>query len=35
MKKLEKSLMPENLAELVSEQGLVDLVEYLTTLRKK
>lgn len=33
-KKQDKSLMPENLHELVSEQGLVDLVEYLTTLQK-
>jgi putative heme-binding domain-containing protein len=28
------SLMPENLAATTGEQGLVDLVEYLTTLRK-
>lgn len=35
LRKQEKSLMPENLHELVSEQGLVDLVEYLTTLKKK
>lgn len=33
-KKQDKSLMPENLHELVSDQGLVDLVEYLTTLQK-
>lgn len=35
LKKQEKSLMPENLHELISEQGLVDLVEYLNTLKKK
>lgn len=35
LRKQEKSLMPENLHELISEQGLVDLVEYLTTLKKK
>jgi putative heme-binding domain-containing protein len=34
-KKQEKSLMPDNLQELVSEQGLVDLVEYLMTLKKQ
>lgn len=34
LKKLEKSLMPENLQETMNEQGLVDLVEYLTTLKK-
>lgn len=34
LKKQEKSLMPENLHELISEQGLVDLVEYLATLKK-
>jgi putative heme-binding domain-containing protein len=34
LKKQEKSLMPENLHELMSEQGLVDLVEYLATLKK-
>ncbi|MCU0706922.1 MAG: NPCBM/NEW2 domain-containing protein [Pirellula sp.] len=33
-KKQEKSLMPENLQETMSESDLVDLVEYLTTLRK-
>ncbi|XZE19019.1 c-type cytochrome [Pirellulaceae bacterium SH449] len=35
LKKQEKSLMPENLHELFSDQGLVDLVEYLTTLKKQ
>jgi putative heme-binding domain-containing protein len=35
LKKQEKSLMPENLHELTSEQGLVDLVEYLATLKKQ
>ena len=34
MKKLEQSLMPEDLARPMSEQDLVDLVEYLTTLKK-
>jgi putative heme-binding domain-containing protein len=34
LKKQDKSLMPENLQETMSEQGLVDLVEYLTTLKK-
>jgi putative heme-binding domain-containing protein len=34
MKKQEKSLMPENLHELTNEQGLIDVVEYLTTLKK-
>ncbi len=33
-KKQEKSLMPENLQETMNEQGLIDLVEYLTTLKK-
>ena len=34
IKKQEKSLMPENLQETMNEQGLVDLVEYLMTLKK-
>ncbi|OYP35182.1 c-type cytochrome [Rhodopirellula sp. MGV] len=34
MKKSEKSIMPENLHHLFGEQGLVDLVEYMTTLKK-
>jgi putative heme-binding domain-containing protein len=34
IKKQEKSLMPENLQETISEQGLVDLVEYLVSLKK-
>jgi putative heme-binding domain-containing protein len=34
IKKQEKSLMPENLQETMDEQGLVDLVEYLMTLKK-
>ena len=33
-RKMEKSLMPENLQETMSEADLVDIVEYLTTLRK-
>lgn len=34
IKKQEKSLMPENLQETMSEQGLVDLIEYLVSLKK-
>jgi putative membrane-bound dehydrogenase-like protein len=34
MKKQEKSLMPENLQETIDAQGLVDLVEYLMSLKK-
>ena len=34
IKKQEKSLMPENLQETMSEQGLIDLVEYLVSLKK-
>jgi putative membrane-bound dehydrogenase-like protein len=34
LQKQEKSLMPENLQELINEQELVDVVEYLMTLRK-
>ena len=34
LQKQEKSLMPENLQELISEQELIDVVEYLMTLRK-
>ncbi len=34
LKKQEKSLMPENLQETMDEQGLVDLVEYLMSLKK-
>lgn len=34
LRKQEKSLMPENLHELFTDQGLVDLVEYLATLKK-
>jgi putative heme-binding domain-containing protein len=33
-KKQEKSLMPENLQETMDEQGLVDLIEYLVSLKK-
>jgi putative membrane-bound dehydrogenase-like protein len=35
LKKVEKSLMPENLMEVMTEEDLVNLVEYLQTLRKK
>ncbi len=34
LQKQEKSLMPENLQELISEQELIDVVDYLMTLRK-
>jgi len=34
LQKQEKSLMPENLQELINEQEFVDLVEYLMSLRK-
>ncbi|MEM6978710.1 MAG: PVC-type heme-binding CxxCH protein, partial [Planctomycetota bacterium] len=34
MKKSEKSIMPENLHHTTDQQGLVDLVEYLMTLKK-
>ncbi len=34
-KKLETSLMPANLQDLVQQQGLIDVVEYMTTLKKK
>jgi len=33
-KKQEKSLMPENLQETMDEQGLVDVIEYLLSLKK-
>ena len=35
MKKSEKSIMPDNLHQMVDQQGLVDIVEYMTTLTKK
>jgi len=35
MKKSEKSIMPEGLHQTVDRQGLVDVVQYMTTLRKK
>jgi len=34
LQKQEKSLMPENLQELINEQELIDVVEYLMSLRK-
>ncbi|MCC9603247.1 c-type cytochrome [Stieleria sp. JC731] len=34
MKKSEKSIMPENLHHVFGQQGLVDLVEYMSTLKK-
>ncbi len=35
VKKSEKSMMPENLHHAVDQQGLVDVVQYMTTLKKK
>jgi putative membrane-bound dehydrogenase-like protein len=34
MKKSDKSLMPENLHQTIDQQGLIDIVEYMTTLKK-
>jgi putative heme-binding domain-containing protein len=34
IKKSEKSIMPDNLHHTVDQQGLVDIVEYLMTLKK-
>jgi putative membrane-bound dehydrogenase-like protein len=34
-KKLETSLMPSNLTDLVDQQALVDIIEYMTTLKKR
>ncbi len=35
LKKLETSLMPNNLHDLFDQQGLVDIVEYMSTLKKQ
>lgn len=35
MQKSENSIMPENLHHITGQQGLVDVVEYMTTLQKK
>ena len=35
IKKSEKSIMPENLHHLTGQQGLIDIVEYMSTLKKK
>ncbi|MGI9471789.1 MAG: hypothetical protein ACR2NZ_09675 [Rubripirellula sp.] len=35
MKKSEKSIMPDNLHQTVDQKGLIDLVEYMTELKKK
>jgi len=35
VKQSEKSLMPENLHHTIDQQGLVDIVEYMMTLKKK
>ena len=35
IKKSEKSIMPENLHHAFDQQGLIDIVEYMTTLKKK
>lgn len=34
-KKLETSLMPANLTDLIDQQGLVDIVEFMSTLKKR
>ncbi len=35
IKKSDKSIMPENLHHLIDQQGLIDIVEYMLTLKKK
>lgn len=35
IKKSEKSIMPENLHHITGQQGLIDVVEYMMTLKKK
>ncbi|QDV46304.1 hypothetical protein Enr13x_62130 [Stieleria neptunia] len=35
IKKSEKSIMPENLHHITGQQGLIDIVEYMMTLKKK
>jgi putative heme-binding domain-containing protein len=35
MKQSDQSIMPENLHHTVDQQGLIDVVEYMTTLQKK
>ncbi|MCO8124299.1 hypothetical protein NHH03_21340 [Stieleria sp. TO1_6] len=35
IKKSEKSIMPENLHHITGQQGLIDVVEYMVTLKKK
>lgn len=35
VKQSDKSIMPENLHHLIGQQGLVDVVEYMTTLQKQ
>ncbi|MFK8112015.1 MAG: PVC-type heme-binding CxxCH protein [Rubripirellula sp.] len=35
IKKSEKSIMPDNLHQTVDQQGLIDIVEYMTSLKKK
>ena len=35
LKKSEKSIMPENLHHITGQKGLIDIVEYMTTLKKK
>ena len=35
MKKSDKSIMPENLHHVTGQQGLIDVVEYMATLKKK
>lgn len=35
IKKSDKSIMPENLHHITGQQGLIDIVEYMSTLKKK
>ena len=35
IKKSDKSIMPENLHHTIDQKGLLDIVEYMTTLKKK
>ncbi len=35
IKKSDKSIMPDNLHQLVDQQGLVDIIEYMVSLKKK
>ena len=35
LKKSDKSIMPDNLHHLIDQQGLIDIVQYMMTLKKK